>query len=393
MKKVNPILVIILLVIIAGCGGEGKQSTDDFIIVDVTKGYPKKELILQDFMDVEYIALETNDEFLNQGVVIAIGKEIIAVKNNVGDGDIFIYNRNGKALRKINRKGRGGEEYTYISGITLDEDNEEMFIKGYKNTLVYDLYGKFKRSFDSSYGQMYNFDSESFICHDSDFDKDVEDIDKPPFVIISKQDGTIIKEIQPECQQKRQSLVRIERNNMIMVAYSSNFPTTSIIPWHESWILTVFSNDTVFNYLPDHSMIPFMVRIPSIQSSNPEAFLSPGLVTERYWFLQTEKKEPEVTGTNPYDAEVIWPKTSLMYDRQEKAIFEYTVYNGDYSNRMIVNISQNTLDNEIAFQQKIDADQLVEAYEKGELKGILKEIAAGLDAEDNPVIMLAKHKK
>ena len=34
-----------------------------------------------------------------------------------------------------------------------------------------------------------------------------------------------------------------------------------------------------------------------------------------------------------------------------------------------------------------------EAYEKGQLKGRLKEIAATLDEEANPVIMLIKHKK
>ena len=47
----------------------------------------------------------------------------------------------------------------------------------------------------------------------------------------------------------------------------------------------------------------------------------------------------------------------------------------------------------IVFSVTLDAYQLVEAYEKGELKGKLKEIAAKLDEEDNPVIMLVKHKK
>jgi len=75
MKKVNSILAVTLL-LLSGCGG--KQSTDDLIIVNVTKSYsPKKELILQDFMDVEYIALETNNDFVNQGFVMDIGKEII----------------------------------------------------------------------------------------------------------------------------------------------------------------------------------------------------------------------------------------------------------------------------------------------------------------------------
>ena len=46
----------------AGCGG--KQSTNELIIVDVTKSYPEKELIIQDFMDVEYICWKPQMNFL-----------------------------------------------------------------------------------------------------------------------------------------------------------------------------------------------------------------------------------------------------------------------------------------------------------------------------------------
>ena len=99
------------------------------ITVDVTNNsFPKKELALQDFMDVEYIPLETNDDFVNQGFVQAIGKEFILVKNYRDDGDIFVYDRTGKAIRKINRKGQGGEEYISCRSVTLDEENNEMFI-------------------------------------------------------------------------------------------------------------------------------------------------------------------------------------------------------------------------------------------------------------------------
>ena len=35
------------------------NQTNELITVDVTKNYPEKELTLQDFMDVEYIPLET----------------------------------------------------------------------------------------------------------------------------------------------------------------------------------------------------------------------------------------------------------------------------------------------------------------------------------------------
>ena len=56
---------IIILFVMAGCGGD-HSSTDGLITVDVNDSYStKKELVLQDFMDVEYIPLETNDEFTN----------------------------------------------------------------------------------------------------------------------------------------------------------------------------------------------------------------------------------------------------------------------------------------------------------------------------------------
>ena len=80
----------ILLFALAGCGKD-KQSTNELITVDVTVSYPKKELILQDFMDVEYIPLETKDDFICQGLVLAIGKDIILARNRIRDGDIFIY--------------------------------------------------------------------------------------------------------------------------------------------------------------------------------------------------------------------------------------------------------------------------------------------------------------
>ena len=48
---------------------------------------------------------------------------------------------------------------------------------------------------------------------------------------------------------------------------------------------------------------------------------------------------------------------------------------------------------DMAFVEKIEANELVEAYERGELNGKLKEIAATLDEESNPIIMLAKYKK
>jgi len=67
MKKTNLFSAITFLFIMVACVGTKDQLEYDLITVDVNAKYPKKELILQDFMDVEYIALESSDEKLSQG--------------------------------------------------------------------------------------------------------------------------------------------------------------------------------------------------------------------------------------------------------------------------------------------------------------------------------------
>ena len=399
MKREHFILIVILL-ILTGCGGSKRpfNESEGIITIDVSINYPPKELMLQDFMDVEYIALETNDDFLCQGIVLAVGRDVMIVRNQINDGDLFIFDRNGKALHKFNRKGQGGEEYTGIPGITLDEDNGEIYASTNNKMLVYNFFGNFKRSFlypdGSMYGNFRNFDSENLICHDLSFGNEGV-TDKSPFVILSKLDGSITKDIQIVNQYKMPELVKVNHNGMILTGYGSVSSPVPLIPYQGAWILSVYSSDTVFKYMTDHGMIPFMIRTPSVETPKSDSYFAPVLLTGRYYFLQTQKKEPEARGTTLDDAVLFYPKTYLVYDRQEKAIFEYKVFNNDYANKITVNfMEQRTGHEEIAFWQKIEAYQLKEDYENGQLKGSkLKEIAAKLDAEDNPVIMLVKHKK
>ena len=70
--------------------------------LDVKADYPEKEWVVQDFLDVEYIPLETNEEFITSASMQAIGKNLIILRNKNGqDGDIFIFDRTGKGQRKI----------------------------------------------------------------------------------------------------------------------------------------------------------------------------------------------------------------------------------------------------------------------------------------------------
>ena len=386
-------ILFILLLFMAGCEGN-KQSADDFITVDVTAKYPYKKLILQDFMDVEYIPLETNDEFVCGNFVRAVGRNHVIVTNRSNDGNIYVFDRKGRALRKINRKGQGGEEYNGLSSIVLDEDNNELFINdSYSNKIqVYDLKGNFKRKLSTNkdflFVDMYNFDEEHLICHDSFNDNSTVAFHAgQSFMLISKLDGSISKEIQIPYEEKKSIVIKTPKDEKTGL-YHAFMPSTvhPIVPYFADYALNEISADTIYCF-SDHMMKPLVVRTPSVCSMTPERFLLLSLLTDRYYFMRTMKKELD------YKTFKGFPGTDLFYDKQEKTLSQFTMYNGDYSNKRSISFLFKPRNSEIAISQSLQAPDLVEAYEKGQLKGKLKEIAAGLDEEANPVIMLAKYKK
>jgi hypothetical protein len=316
----------------------------------------------------------------------------------MGEGNIFIFDRNGRGLQRVNRLGQGGEEYANMQSIILDEEMDEIYVNSTFSLkmIVYDRSWNFKRSFpqrdDIVLNRIGNFDRDHLIAHDSYFrfeNGTVKDEKRNCFLLISKQDGSITEISTPYKEKIASILMGTGADGRLTDRSISN---RELIPYRSSWILTELSADTIYSYSPDRTLKPFMVRTPSVQSMDPEIFLFPGVLTDRYYFMQTVKK------TYDFVADTGFPRTDLMYDRQENAIYEYVLYNDDFTTKrpisMVFEIPMYTIVNndEIAFMKRIEAPDLVEAYGKGELKGRLKEIAAGLDEEDNAVIMLAKHK-
>lgn len=376
---------LLLPLLLIGCGDGNRQPADDLITVDVTANYPKKELILQDFMDVEYVPLETTDDFLVKGRVMDVGKNLIAVSNKK-EGDILLFDRaTGKALKKINCKGQGPEEYVLTYSLLLSEEKNEMFVNDPLSTKiqVYDLDGNYKRSI--TYNEMiifvfYHYNEDYFLS---------EEICVPgnegaanTFFLLSKQDGSM-KEIDIPYEKRKSVVIAKQQGEMSLTTSPQN---GFIVPFQNGWALTEPSADTIYLYQPDNSIHPFMVRTPSVQAMTPEVFLFPGVLTDRYYFMQAVKKEYD------FEKDEGFPTTDLMYDKQEKKIYQYSLLNNDFRERE-ENMFLRNLSNKIAFHATLEASDLIEANEKGRLNGKLKEIASKLDEESNPVIMLVKYKK
>ena len=382
MKTRTFLSAVTMMAALMAC--ENPSTNTELITIDIESSYPEKELILQDFVDVEYVPLETTDEFINKGFVKAVGKNLIAIVNGGADGDIFLYERfSGKAIRKINRKGQGGKEYTQITQMVLDEAQNEMFIVDYprQKFMVYNLEGKYLRDFNFDencyYSFVYPYDKNHFIVY-KDYTGQPE---KSCHAIISKQDGKTIREIllpYKELEDIRYTGMHEKYGEIVVVP--AHYLT---VPASKGCLLASISSDTIYRHLPDGSEHPYMVRTPSINSMNPEVFLFPKMMTERYDFLISIKKKMEDNFS--------FPSTNLIYDKQEKSTYTYIIRNADFEGSNVA-LWESSLNPEIASYRTLYAHELVEANEEGKLKGRLKEIASTLDEEDNPVIMLMKQK-
>lgn len=384
MKKTCMIFAVALLGLI-GCGGD-KQVQESLITVDVTKNYPKEEFILQDLMDVEYIPLATTDAFITKGKLMDVGKDIL-VLSNAREGDILIFDRaTGQGLKSINHRGQGAEEYLMPINVILDEAKDELFINDGPSSKiqVYDLDGNFKRTLQYRKGafvsNIYNYDKDHLLCQDTYAPENTNS--EHSFFLLSKQDGTI-KNIQIPYEDKISTVIVKRVGDMVY----GNAPRNSLItPLQDKWLLTEPSTDTIYMSEPNGGLQPFIARTPPVRTMKPETFLFPGLITPRYYFLQTVKKECD------FEKNQDMPKTDLVFDKQKNKIYQYTVYNRDFDKRK-EDMSARCINQETAFYVTLEAHELVEAHEKDKLSGPLKTIAAKLNEEDNPVIMIVKPKK
>lgn len=406
MKNIFLKISSICFLVLFSCKQEDGLQTDLYAKIDVNERKEKIELILQDIFDIEYIPLETTDESLTFGFVKSISDEFIIAKNaNFRDGDLFVFDGRGKFIRKINHKGNANGEYIFTTQVFFDDRKKELYVSCIvsNKTYVYDVFGNFKRSFKFQerkngyiiYNPMYRFDQEHLICCDytngrwiTDGEIDLER--KNIFHIISDEDGHITEEI-----------ILPYNKTVSQVLYAP--PQVGIVrndelyPYNGQWILADPSSDTIYVYTKDKKMKPLIVRTPSVQSMSPEIFLFPGVITNKYLFIQAVKKEFNNNSDEQYEK---LTKMNWVYDTEKNKTFEYKIFNNDFCNkRTINNLSSDILNlfvvnsTNVAFAERLEASELVELYKKGLLRGELNEIAANLKEDSNPVILLAKHRE
>lgn len=372
------------------CTQKEKVAEKEIVIVDVTREYPKKKMLLQDIAEVEYIRIETTDDLLWQGRVNAFTDHYI-LNHYPKTGDILFFDRTGKGIKKINRMGNSGEEYSAYSNFLFDEENKELYFDDrYKQKIfVYDLNGDFKRVLDYApdkrYKSLSNFDTKRLIAYNNLFKE--EDVNS--YLIISKSTGEIEHEfIIPQTGRKLSDQQMIQDGENIMVYKIESLPLTTVSP---DFILADISNDTIFSMNSSMELHPIVIQHPSRPTMDPERFLFYAFDCRDYLFFEVVEKKFEIEGTS-----VKVKSWNLFYDKKERKLFQQDIYNGDFTTEKEIPVTthktQFSAENNNVYLEVLNAPDLVEAYENNQLKGKLKEIAKDLDEEDNPVLLIARFK-
>ena len=382
MKKTGIIACSTLLASLMGCGN--KEQAAPWTNIDLSGSIPKEERILQDLFEVEYVALETTDSFLTRGFIEAVSQHFL-ITYDYNEGCLSLFDRTtGKGIRQIKRQGQGPEEFTSPSNVIIDEKREELFISDYslRKILIYDMKGNFKRSFktvdENYYTELLDYDDGHLLAYKSPAGPHDE---SSCHLLISKQDGSLTKEIRFPIDQVETPIFTHGKLTSTPFFYLT-------APYGERWALTVTSSDTIYSYDADGNASPLIVRSPSIHGMDPQVFLYPTILTDRYYFLRAQKKE--------FDLETMkgFPTQMLLYDTQEKKLVEYTLTNADMEDGPSINFySIRPLGCDALGALTLQAPDLVEARKAGKLKGELQNITERLDEESNPVIVLLEEKR
>ena len=379
-------------------------NTASLPTLDLLKSYPKKDIILQDIADVEYIPMETTNDVLfsskNLYKTFIEGDTIVIARSEGVD----FFNRKGKFLHSFDRHGGGAEEYKTLTRIGVDFKSKEVYVYDHQfnsRIYVYTFNGDFKRLLKLSDKSIW---LEYLLDYDTNylFSEDTKNVDyegrkinnKMPYISISKKTGKVTSF--PIVINKR-----LRNSYALGVLGIWWIPTEPITKNASEILISDFSLDTIYSLQKD-ILTPIIIRKSQTSDAGFHLISSFDFKTNRYWCWNISEKKINArifksALTNKKFDKI--ESRQIFLDRKENAFYDIDIINTDYLYPTDLNkhpnrvaIHRATLPANCAMQI-LSAEVLVELYNENRLQGKLKDVASKLKEDDNPIVMLVKFKE
>ena len=388
MKKTTIYLMALCMIVFSACTNQQKENNGPLPVADFEKKYPEKDLLVSEHADVEYVRLETTDEVLLDGIAslyLSVTDRFI-VTNNMKEGRIFVFDRQGKHLHNFMRKGQSGEEFVFANRVRVDDKAEEIFVLDTRNkVLVYTLDGKFKRVLDipkdMKADDLWNYDDEWLLSYDSyNLDRENQPCAEQPFFLLSKKDGSV-KRIDVNAKDRIGPRIYFQQGDKKgVMSVSFNY----IYKNGDEFVLGELGNDTVF-MLKQGKVSPLLVRTPGSKAKEVRSMMSAPLKLGDYIGVAEAPKKLELENTKFATKDVFLNlKTGegcILGLKDDVNFVEPTGIR--HSNERV-----EAPKNHILWMP--DTDRLFQWKEEGKLKGKLAEMLEDMSEDDNPILIIYK---
>ncbi|MDL2265615.1 6-bladed beta-propeller [Parabacteroides sp. OttesenSCG-928-G21] len=135
--------------ILLSCGQSSSDKTGDIPVIDIIEnlGNYEKVPVSQYIAELEYISLETNDNclFADENLELLVTSTHIFVR---GFRYCYAFDRNGQFLGQIGNYGQGPGEFNYLTGFTIDEKNQALYLETFRTLLKYSWDGVFHQTIE-----------------------------------------------------------------------------------------------------------------------------------------------------------------------------------------------------------------------------------------------------
>jgi len=373
------------------------------IQIDISKDYPLKGISELVSIEREYIPLETSkDVLLGRALAVHYVSENFIVVSSVQSG-ISVFDRKGKNVSHFDRRGRGPEEYSSlgVGCIVFDEKNEEIFVfdnfRG--RMLVYSIMGQFKRVMDYPDDLLltaYNFDDETLLVYDTQGVLNNDNYRRSPYLLLSKNDGSIKSTLDINFPERYDTRILVQGTDNSGQVFSTTAEMYVLNQRHfgTDFIIGDVSSDTIYKFSKDDGLKPFIIKTPSVHSTNPNMIATPVFITSRFVILYVNV----LNYASLRDGKVPQGK-NLMYDfnsgeiftvshRGSSAVATYLPKNHDV--RVLpADLFVGAINNEENLLERLSRSL---GIEKNAFLEEIKPFIGSLGEEDNPVIVIEKYK-
>ena len=388
MNKASYLLVALCMMGFSACSTQQKGNEGPLPVADFDKEYPAKDLLVSEHADVEYVRLETTDEVLLDNIAslyLSVTDRFI-VTNNMREGRIFVFNRQGKHLHNFMKKGNSGEEFVYAKVVRVDDKAEEIFVLDTRNkVLVYTLDGKFKRVLDIPKDMLaddlWNYDDEWLLSYDIyNLDRGDLPCSEQPFFLLSKKDGSV-KRVEVNAKDRIGPRIYFEQDGKrAVMSVSFNY----IYKNGDEFVLGELGNDTVF-MLKKGEVSPLLVRTPGSKDKDVRSMMCAPLKLGDYIGVAEAPKSLSLGNTKFATKDVFLNlKTGEKCILSLKDDVNFVEPTGiRHSNERV-----EAPKNHILWMP--DTDKLFQWKEEGKLKGKLAEMLDDMVEDDNPILIIYK---